>query len=115
MKTLAFGVLLLLHMGGLSTRTKHMETREPAPGAPSSGGGGLEKGLQAPPRPPSKIFGSPGVESGPECLGEVAPVQAIFCAAAMTGGAVQKKRTDESKGTDALCQWSSAAVAVAHA
>ena len=72
MKTLAFSVLLLLHGGLLlgggglwrfEICMEIMEKRELALGSPSRGGGGLEKGLQAPPPPqgPSKFFGSPNV------------------------------------------------------
>ena len=36
-----------------------MEKGEPALGAPLQRGGGLEKGIQGPPTPPNKFFGSP--------------------------------------------------------
>ena len=57
MKTLAFGVLLLLHgrlllLGGLwrfEIFMKNMEKREPALGAPSRGGGGWKRGSNPPP------------------------------------------------------------------
>ena len=70
MKTLAFGVFLLLHGGLLlgwggglwrfEICMRDMEKREPALGAPSMGmGRGLEKGLQGPPIHPPQNFGSP--------------------------------------------------------